>query len=198
MHNPWSQRRMMHTCRPRGIGAGRRSADASATTRANRHWWDGDADNYHAEHGAFLGVADFVWCPEGLREADAHLLGEVAGRRILEVGAGSAMCSRWLVHTRRPADGRRPVGRDAPPRAGRRGRDGHRRSARSGRRAASAVPGGHVRPGVHRVRGGAVRSGLRPGDARGCPGAAAGAAVGVRHQPPLPLGIPRRSRPGSA
>jgi SAM-dependent methyltransferase len=78
-------------------GAGRRSADASTTTRANRRWWDGDADNYHAEHGAFLGVADFVWCPEGLREADAHLLGEVAGRRILEVGAGSAMCSRWLA-----------------------------------------------------------------------------------------------------
>jgi SAM-dependent methyltransferase len=82
---------------PEGGGAGRRSADASTTTRANRRWWDGDADNYHAEHGAFLGVADFVWCPEGLREADAHLLGEVAGRRILEVGAGSAMCSRWLA-----------------------------------------------------------------------------------------------------
>jgi len=82
---------------PEGGGAGRRSADASTTTRANRRWWDGDADNYHAEHGAFLGVADFVWCPEGLREADAHLLGEVAGCRILEVGAGSAMCSRWLA-----------------------------------------------------------------------------------------------------
>jgi len=78
-------------------GAGRRPADASTTTRANRRWWDGDADTYHAEHGAFLGVADFVWCPEGLREADARLLGEVAGRRILEVGAGSAMCSRWLA-----------------------------------------------------------------------------------------------------
>jgi SAM-dependent methyltransferase len=84
-------------CVPPEGGAGRRSADASTTTRANRRWWDGDADNYHAEHGAFLGVADFVWCPEGLREADAHLLGEVAGRRILEVGAGSAMCSRWLA-----------------------------------------------------------------------------------------------------
>jgi SAM-dependent methyltransferase len=82
---------------PEGGGAGRRSADASTTTRANRRWWDGDADNYHAEHGAFLGIADFVWCPEGVREADAHLLGEVAGRRILEVGAGSAMCSRWLA-----------------------------------------------------------------------------------------------------
>jgi SAM-dependent methyltransferase len=73
-------------------------ADATATTRANRHWWDTDADAYHAEHGEFLGLADFVWCPEGLREAEAKLLGEVTGRRILEVGAGSAMCSRWLVH----------------------------------------------------------------------------------------------------
>jgi SAM-dependent methyltransferase len=86
-----------HAYLPPEGGAGRRSADAWTTTRANRRWWDGDADNYHAEHGAFLGVADFVWCPEGLREADAHLLGEVAGRRILEVGAGSAMCSRWLA-----------------------------------------------------------------------------------------------------
>jgi SAM-dependent methyltransferase len=82
---------------------GRRVVDASTTTRANRRWWDSDADNYHAEHGGFLGVADFVWCPERLREADAHLLGEVTGRRILEVGAGSAMCSRWLTrHRARP------------------------------------------------------------------------------------------------
>ena len=92
---------------PPGGGAGRRSADAATTTRANRRWWDGDADTYHAEHGAFLGVADFVWCPEGLREADAHVLGEVAGRRILEVGAGSAMCSRWLA-----SQGARPTAVD--------------------------------------------------------------------------------------
>jgi len=38
-----------------------------------------------------------VWCPEGLREADAGLLGEVAGTRILEVGCGAAPCTRWLT-----------------------------------------------------------------------------------------------------
>jgi SAM-dependent methyltransferase len=65
--------------------------------RANRSWWDHDAASYLAEHGDFLGDVDFVWCPEGLREADAHLLGPVSGRRILEVGAGAAMCSRWLA-----------------------------------------------------------------------------------------------------
>ncbi len=78
------------------IGVGRRPVDAGTSARANRGWWDADADDYHAEHGSFLGQADFVWCPERVREADVHLLGEVAGRRILEVGSGSAMCSRWL------------------------------------------------------------------------------------------------------
>ncbi len=67
------------------------------TARAGRTWWDAHADEYLAEHGAFLGPADFCWCPEGLRESDAHLLGDVAGRRVLEVGAGAAQCSRWLV-----------------------------------------------------------------------------------------------------
>src|SRR5690606_4929621 len=43
---------------------------------------------------------DFCWCPEGLREADAALLGPLPGlrgRRVLEVGAGAAQCSRWLA-----------------------------------------------------------------------------------------------------
>jgi SAM-dependent methyltransferase len=89
------------------VGGGRRDADAESTVRANRAWWDRDADAYHDEHGAFLGSADFVWCPENLREADAHLLGDVAGRTVLEVGCGAAMCSRWLV-----GQGARPVGFD--------------------------------------------------------------------------------------
>ncbi len=79
------------------VGVGRRSEDAAATTRANRRWWDADADDYQSLHGDFLGVADFVWSPERVREADARLLGDVAGRRVLEVGCGAAMCSRWLA-----------------------------------------------------------------------------------------------------
>jgi SAM-dependent methyltransferase len=81
------------------------TADQSA--RANRSWWDSDADAYLAEHGEFLGDVDFVWCPEGLREADAHLLGPVAGRTVLEVGCGAAMCARWLA-----TQGARPVAFD--------------------------------------------------------------------------------------
>ena len=39
---------------------------------------------------------DFVWCPERVREADARLLGDVRGRRILELGCGAAAAARWL------------------------------------------------------------------------------------------------------
>jgi SAM-dependent methyltransferase len=76
----------------------RQPADAVSTVRANRQWWDGDADDYQAEHGDYLGIADFVWCPENLREEDAGLLGAVEGKQILEVGCGAAMCSRWLAN----------------------------------------------------------------------------------------------------
>ncbi|HEY8532452.1 MAG TPA: class I SAM-dependent methyltransferase [Micromonospora sp.] len=65
--------------------------------RANRQWWDSDADNYQARHGNFLGDVDFVWCPEGLREADVRLLGDVRGRRVLELGCGAAAAARWLA-----------------------------------------------------------------------------------------------------
>src|SRR4051794_9520205 len=75
----------------------RRSADPGESARASRTWWDATAADYQAEHGSFLGDADFLWGPEGLRESDARLLGDVTGRRVLEVGCGAAQCSRWLA-----------------------------------------------------------------------------------------------------
>ncbi|MEV7971951.1 class I SAM-dependent methyltransferase [Cellulomonas sp. NPDC089187] len=77
--------------------AGYRDVPASAATGAGRLWWDANADEYLDEHGTFLGDDDFCWCPEGLREAEAQLLGPVRGRRVLEVGSGAAQCARWLV-----------------------------------------------------------------------------------------------------
>ncbi|MCB7137383.1 class I SAM-dependent methyltransferase [Cellulosimicrobium marinum] len=77
--------------------AGYRDVPATEGGRAGRSWWDANADEYLDEHGDFLGATDFCWCPEGLREHDAHLLGDLAGRRVLEVGSGAAQCSRWLV-----------------------------------------------------------------------------------------------------
>ncbi|MGH3440179.1 MAG: class I SAM-dependent methyltransferase, partial [Sciscionella sp.] len=88
-------------------GVARWRVDAAESVIANRAWWDADADEYQSEHGGFLGVADFVWCPEGVREAAAGLLGEVSGAMVLEVGCGSAACSRWLAR-----EGATPVALD--------------------------------------------------------------------------------------
>jgi SAM-dependent methyltransferase len=84
-----------------------RAADSRESTAANRRWWDANADDYQEEHGLFLGDAQFVWCPEGLHEADAGLLGDVAGAAVLELGCGSAPCARWLARR-----GARVVGLD--------------------------------------------------------------------------------------
>lgn len=89
-----------------------RRAGHAESARANRAWWNADAEDYHAEHGAFLGALDprrpdFVWCPEGLREGDLGLLGTIAGTSILELGCGSAPCARWLA-----TQGAHPVGLD--------------------------------------------------------------------------------------
>ena len=89
------------------VGVVKRLVNASETVAANRRWWDADADEYLAAHGDFLGLVDFVWCPEGLRESDAGLLGELPGRGVLEVGCGSAPCARWLA-----AQGAHVVGLD--------------------------------------------------------------------------------------
>lgn len=74
-----------------------REVGSAESAAGNRRWWDAEADGYHELHGGFLGDADFVWCPEGLREADAGLLGDVRGALVLEVGCGSAPCARWLA-----------------------------------------------------------------------------------------------------
>jgi SAM-dependent methyltransferase len=86
---------------------GYEDVDDSSARTASRHYWDTEAAAYQAEHGDFLGDADFVWSPEGLREADLSLLGDVAGRTVLEIGCGAAQCSRWLA-----SRGARPVAFD--------------------------------------------------------------------------------------
>ncbi len=84
----------------------RHTSDAEAQ-RANRGDWDREADSYQLDHADFLRDVGFVWSPEGLDEADAQLLGDVAGRRVLDIGCGAGQCARWLT-TR----GAEPVGVD--------------------------------------------------------------------------------------
>lgn len=67
---------------------------STSFSEANRRWWDQDAQTYHESHKAYL--SSFYWCPEMLHEKDARLLGDVHGKRVLEIGCGSAPCTSWL------------------------------------------------------------------------------------------------------
>ncbi len=67
------------------------------TLDANRRDWDAYADTYQATHGEFLRDIGFIWGPEGHTEADLGVLGDVAGKRVLEVGCGASQCARWLA-----------------------------------------------------------------------------------------------------
>lgn len=84
----------------RTLRAGYQDVPDEAAGPASRGWWDENAAEYLEEHGGFLGADDFCWCPEGLRESDARLLGtaeELRGATVLEIGSGAAQCGRWLT-----------------------------------------------------------------------------------------------------
>lgn len=81
---------------PQRVRVERRLVDESESRRANGPDWDRYADEYQATHGEFLGDIGFVWGPEGFTEAEAGVLGELAGRDVLEVGSGAGQCSRWV------------------------------------------------------------------------------------------------------
>jgi SAM-dependent methyltransferase len=74
----------------------RRDAGADETRRANAAFWDAYAPGYQRDHAGELGTESFQWSPEGAREDDLRLLGELDGRAVLDVGCGAAQTSRWL------------------------------------------------------------------------------------------------------
>jgi SAM-dependent methyltransferase len=81
---------------PQRVRVERRPVDEAESRHANGPDWDRYADEYQATHGDFLGDTGFVWGPEGLREEDAGVLGDVEGRDVLELGSGGGQCSRWV------------------------------------------------------------------------------------------------------
>ena len=91
----------------RMVRPARRAVSEDESRRANRRDWDAYADEYQATHGRFLRDIGFIWSPEGVDEAAVHVLGDVRGRSVLEVGCGAAQCARWLS-----TQGARPVGLD--------------------------------------------------------------------------------------
>ncbi len=95
----------------RPVRVERRAVDETESRRANGPDWDRYADEYQATHGEFLGDTGFVWGPEGVTEAEAGVLGELADRDVLEVGSGAGQCSRWVR-----AQSGRAIGLDLSPR----------------------------------------------------------------------------------
>ncbi len=87
----------------------------------NRDAWDRTADDYHERNAAFIecGLAWGVW---QIPEAELAILGDVAGKDVLELGCGEAEWSRALARL-----GARPVGLDVSPKRLERAREALRR-----------------------------------------------------------------------
>jgi ubiquinone/menaquinone biosynthesis C-methylase UbiE len=71
----------------------------SSHVRHNRSFWDADADNYQAAHGDALADAPLAWGAYRVPEAELCVLGDLAGKRVLELGCGAAQWSVALAGT---------------------------------------------------------------------------------------------------
>jgi SAM-dependent methyltransferase len=74
----------------------------------NRAMWDDYSDEYQAKHGDDLAASGgYAWGTTQIPESELRVLGDVAGREILEFGCGAAQWSIALARL-----GARPVGLD--------------------------------------------------------------------------------------
>jgi SAM-dependent methyltransferase len=62
----------------------------------NRSFWDADADDYQAAHGADLKARALAWGAFRIPESELGVLGNVAGLDVLELGCGGAQWSAAL------------------------------------------------------------------------------------------------------
>jgi len=69
------------------------SAPPSEHERRNRAFWDADADDYQTVHADQLARGK-VWGVWAIPEAEVAMLGDVAGRDVLEYGCGAA---EWSI-----------------------------------------------------------------------------------------------------
>jgi SAM-dependent methyltransferase len=83
-------------------------ASLSDHARRNQASWDADSDAYQERHGPQLAASGgMAWGVWQIPEAELQVLGDVAGKDILELGCGAA---RWSIAL--AAAGARPVGLD--------------------------------------------------------------------------------------
>jgi SAM-dependent methyltransferase len=82
--------------------------DLTPDAARNRAMWDAYSDEYQARHAAALDKAGgLTWGAGEIPESDLNVLGDVAGKDILELGCGAAQWSIGLALV-----GARPVGLD--------------------------------------------------------------------------------------
>ena len=83
----------------------------SEEARRNRDHWTRSNEEYTDASAAETWAQDeIIWGTFGVREADLNLLGDLAGKDVLELGCGTAYFSAWLAK-----HGARPVGLDVTP-----------------------------------------------------------------------------------
>lgn len=83
----------------------------SEDARQNREvWTKANADYTDARAAEAWGNDDIEWGTYGIAEAELDVLGDVAGKDVIELGCGTAYFSAWLAKR-----GARPVGLDVTP-----------------------------------------------------------------------------------
>ena len=65
----------------------------SEDAKNNRLAWDKHSQEYQELHGNQLGRKDFVWGVWSIPETELNILGNVEGKRVLELGCGAAQLS---------------------------------------------------------------------------------------------------------
>ena len=87
---------------------GPKQPDLTADAERNRAMWDGFSDEYQAKHAEALDWRSVLaWGSSEVPEAKLQVLGDVAGKDVLELGCGAAQWSIGLARV-----GARPVGLD--------------------------------------------------------------------------------------
>src|SRR5262245_34735589 len=77
------------------------------SSELNRAYWNRTSDEYQAKHGAHIGRPEPRWGVWQIPESELRVLGDVAGKDVLELGCGAAQWSILLA-----AQGARVVGLD--------------------------------------------------------------------------------------
>jgi SAM-dependent methyltransferase len=80
---------------------------SSSDAPRNRAYWDRTSDDYQQRHASFIGRPEPRWGIWQLPESELKILGDIAGKDVLELGCGAAQWSILLAQ-----QGARVVGLD--------------------------------------------------------------------------------------